>query len=123
MAEKISSYRDLLVWKKGMELTKHIYRMTQGFPDTERFGLTSQLRRCAVSIPSNIAEGWGRGRNKYFGNHLKIARGSLCELETQMTLAVELNFLNEISAEVETIISELGKMLTSLINKVDSRID
>lgn len=97
--------------------------MTEGFPDAERFGLTSQLRRCAVSIPSNVAEGWGRGQNKYFGNHLKIARGSLCELETQLTLAVELNFINEISAEVEAIISELGKMLTSLINKVDGRTD
>ena len=123
MAEKISSYRDLLVWKKSMELTKHIYQMTEGFPDAERFGLTSQLRRCAVSIPSNIAEGWGRGKNKYFGNHLKIARGSLCELETQLTLAVELNFLIEIKTEVEAIISELGRMLTALINKVDSRTD
>ncbi|TNF29019.1 MAG: four helix bundle protein [Bacteroidetes bacterium] len=123
MSEKIKSYRDLLVWQKGMSLTKHIYLLTEGFPDTERFGLTSQLRRCAVSIPSNVAEGWGRGQNKYFGNHLKIARGSLCELETQLTLAVELNFINEISAEVEAMISELGKMLTSLINKVDGRTD
>lgn len=123
MAEKISSYHDLLVWQKGMTLTKHIYQLTEGFPDAEKFGLTSQLRRCAVSIPSNVAEGWGRGRNKYFGNHLKIARGSLCELETQLTLAVELNFLNEIGAEIEGVISELGKMLTSLINKVDSRTD
>lgn len=97
--------------------------MTEGFPDAERFGLTSQLRRCAVSIPSNVAEGWGRGQNKYFSNHLKIARGSLCELETQLTLAVELNFINELNAEVEAVISELGKMLTSLINKVDSRTD
>lgn len=106
-----------------MTLTKHIYQLTEGFPDSERFGLTSQLRRCAVSIPSNVAEGWGRGQNKYFGNHLKIARGSLCELETQLTLAVKLNFINEIGAEVEAVISELGKMLTSLINKVDSRTD
>ncbi len=97
--------------------------MTEGFPDAERFGLTSQLRRCPVSIPSNIAEGWGRGKNKYFGNHLKIARGSLCELETQLTLAVELNFLIEIKTEVEAILSELGRMLTALINKVDSRTD
>jgi four helix bundle protein len=104
-------------------LTKHIYQLTEGFPDAERFGLTSQLRRCAVSIPSNVAEGWGRGQNKYFSNHLKIARGSLCELETQLTLAVELNFINELNAEVEAVISELGKMLTSLINKVDSRTD
>lgn len=85
--------------------------------------MTSQLRRCAVSIPSNVAEGWGRGQNKYFGNHLKIARGSLCELETQLTLAVELKLIEEISAEAEAVISELGKMLTSLINKVDSRTD
>ena len=106
-----------------MELTKHIYQMTEGFPDAERFGLTSQLRRCAVSIPSNIAEGWGRGKNKYFGNHLKIARGSLCELETQLTLAVELNFLIEIKTEVEAIISELGRMFTALINKIDRRTD
>lgn len=106
-----------------MTLTKHICQLTEGFPDSERFGLTSQLRRCAVSIPSNVAEGWGRGQNKYFGNHLKIARGSLCELETQLTLAVELKLIEEISAEAEAVISELGKMLTSLINKVDSRTD
>lgn len=106
-----------------MELTKHIYNLTNGFPESEKFGLTSQMRRCAVSIPSNIAEGWGRGKNKYFGNHLKIARGSLCELETQLTLSVELNFLNELNEEVSSMVSELGKMLTSLINKVDSRTD
>ncbi|MFT4524383.1 MAG: four helix bundle protein [Granulosicoccus sp.] len=123
MPEKISSYKELKVWQKGMELTKHIYKLTEGFPDSERFGLTSQMRRCAVSVPSNITEGWGRGKNKYFGNHLKIARGSLCELETQLTLSVELNFLNELNREVSSLVSELGKMLTSLINKVDSRTD
>ncbi len=106
-----------------MELTKQVYQITEGLPDTEKFGLTSQMRRCAVSVPSNIAEGWGRGRNKYFGNHLKIARGSLCELETQLTLAVELDFLNVLSKEIEVNVSELGKMLTSLINKVDGRTD
>lgn len=79
----ITTYRDLDVWKESMNLCELVYEFTNGFPDKELYGLTSQLRRAAVSIPSNIAEGQGRTGTKEFLHHLSIARGSLCEVETQ----------------------------------------
>jgi four helix bundle protein len=87
------SYRDLVAWNKAMELVMEVYRLTQGFPKEEIFGLMSQLRRSAVSIPSNIAEGQGRLSKGEFRNFLGNARGSLSELETQVLIAEKLNFL------------------------------
>ena len=88
-----NGYKDLIVWKKGIELAEAIYKHTEGFPKKELFGITSQLRRAAVSIPSNIAEGWSRDSPKYFIQFLNIAKGSLAEVETQLILAGRLQFM------------------------------
>jgi four helix bundle protein len=109
------------VWEKGMLLVKNTYLITASFPDSERFGLVSQMRRCSVSIPSNIAEGWGRGRNKYFSNHLRIARGSLYELETQILIAQEMGYASDTAADMLALMDDLSRMLNSLIEKVESR--
>lgn len=120
-AVTIRSYRDLLVWQKGIALVKVVYELSGSFPSDEKFGLTSQMRRCAISVPSNIAEGWGRGRNKYFSNHLRIARGSLCELETQVLIAAEMGLLKLDESSMTLRMEELSKMLNSLIEKVESK--
>lgn len=91
----MKSYRDLIVWQKGMTLVVDIYKITKYFPDEEKFGLTSQIRRCVVSIPSNIAEGYGRNYTKDYVRFLQIARGSLFECQTQLEIAVNLNFINQ----------------------------
>lgn len=94
-------YSELTLWKKSISLVKYIYTVTQGFPSNEKFGLTSQLRRAAVSVPSNIAEGSGRTTVNAYINHLSIARGSLFELEAQVVIAQELGYLTgEIEAKV-----------------------
>jgi four helix bundle protein len=87
-----SNYRDLLVWRKAKALAVGVYKATEGFPEHERFGLTNQMRRSAVSVPSNIAEGQGRGTRPDFANFLRVARGSLQELETQIDIAIDLGF-------------------------------
>ena len=116
---EIKSYKDLLVWQKGMLLVKLIYQITKQFPDEEKFGLTSQIRRASISVPSNIAEGYGRDYTRNYSQFLKIARGSLSELETQLQIAVELGFVhkNEV-IEIEALIIEENKMLNSLIKKM-----
>ena len=107
-------YRELVVWQKGMELVVAIYEMTSSFPDAEQFGLTSQLRRASVSIPSNIAEGHARGSGDY-RRHIMIARGSLAELETQLELTVRLNYTNrEEAIPLWQLMQEVGRMLTKL---------
>src|SRR5512140_3384974 len=95
--EMACSYRDLVVWQKAIQFVTHIYRVTSTFPDNERYGLVSQLRRAAVSIPSNIAEGQGRLTEGEFRQFLGHARGSLLEVETQLFIAQELSFLNPVS--------------------------
>ena len=92
---KINSYKDLLVWQKGMELVKLVYLVTQFFPKEEKFGLTSQIRRSVISIPSNIAEGYGRDFKRNYSQFLKISRGFLAELETQIIIAFEIVYLIE----------------------------
>lgn len=121
MSDKISSYKGLKIWQKGMELTKRIYTLTQSLPETEKYGLVSQMRRAAVSVPSNIAEGWGRGKNKYFTNHLSIARGSLFELESQLILTEQLGLVEIVEASIYDLIAETGRMITGLINKIESK--
>jgi four helix bundle protein len=85
--KKISSYKDLIVWQRSMDLVESIYQETSEFPSAEQWGLISQMRRAAVSVPSNIAEGYGKQATGNYRQHLSIARGSLLELETQVLLA------------------------------------
>jgi len=113
---KIVSFRDLIVWQKGLEIAKDIYKITSSFPKDEIFGLTSQMRRSAVSISSNIAEGRGRSSKKDFANFLYIAQGSLYELETQLTLAKELYKIE--TRDIFIKIEEEQKMLSSMIKKL-----
>ena len=115
------SYRDLLIWQKGLKLARALYEVTRLFPEDERFGLTAQIRRAAVSVPSNIAEGQARYRKKEFVRFLYIAKGSLAELDTQCTLALEFGYINEErNQQLLESISELQRMIHSLIRKLSS---
>jgi four helix bundle protein len=99
MSNYHGTFKDLQVWQRSRRLVSSIYEKTEKFPGKEQFGLTSQLRRAVVSIPSNIAEGHRRNSNKEFQNFLVIARGSLAEVETQLILAQDLKFISEIDIE------------------------
>lgn len=116
---EIKSHRDLLIWRKAMELALSLYEISKHFPAEERFGLISQIRRAAVSVPSNIAEGQARHSGKEFSQFLYIAKGSLAELDTQCTIAQRLNMMN--ISEYEQVIAsvnELQRMIYSLIDKL-----
>lgn len=118
----IESYKDLIVWQKSMNLVEDIYNTTYDFPLKEQFVLTSQIRRAAISIPSNIAEGYGRNTTKNYIQFLTISRGSLLELETQIELCRRLKYLSdEKFKEIEMKIIEISKMLTALINKLKKK--
>jgi four helix bundle protein len=118
----MTSHKELKVWQKGIELVKAIYEITKSFPISEQFGLTSQMRRAAVSIPSNIAEGCGRNSNKELTHFLYIALGSSAELETQLIISQELNFLErEKSEQIQNLNFEIIKMTSSLINTIKTR--
>ncbi|MDB5011969.1 MAG: ribosomal protein [Daejeonella sp.] len=109
------NFKDLRVWQKSMDLTTDIYKLLACFPIDEKFGLISQLKRAAVSVPSNIAEGAGRNSNKEFSHFLSISLGSLFELETQLIISNNLNLINSDSlSEINNKISELQKMIFSL---------
>ncbi|WP_309743938.1 four helix bundle protein [Chamaesiphon sp. OTE_20_metabat_361] len=101
----ISSFRELRVWQLGMELTERIYRLTADFPKSETYGLSSQMRRSAVSIPSNLAEGHGRNSTKEFLQFIAIAFGSICELETQILLSHRLKYIE--TTDLETTLALL----------------
>jgi four helix bundle protein len=119
MNEDIVTYRDLEAWKVSMDLCELVYEFTRAFPDNEQYGLTSQLRRAVVSIPSNIAEGQGRKGAKEFLHHLSIAKGSLCEIETQIILAVRLKFLDKAGGEqLWNKAQEAGRLLNGLIRSL-----
>jgi four helix bundle protein len=112
----MQSFRDLHVWQKSMELTVDVYRLTQRFPREEAFGLTSQLRRSAVSVPSNIAEGHGRMNPREFKRFLLIARGSICELQTQLELSGALELADpELLNTAQKRSNEVEKMLFALL--------
>ena len=116
MSEK---YRDLLVWQRAMELVKEIYRVTKSFPKEEVYGLTAQIRRAAIAIPSNIAEGKGRYSTADVNHFLVQARGSLYELETQVLIATDLKYLSE--AESKKLLDrsdEVAKLLNGLIRSL-----
>lgn len=116
---KINSYRDLLVWQKALELAKQLYGVSRRLPEDERFGLMSQLRRTAVSVVSNIAEGQARRTRKEFVQFLYVARGSLAELDTQLILSTELHYIPEKNhVELSGKIDELQRMLYKLIESL-----
>ncbi len=113
--KKPRSYRDLIVWQKGIALVKRIYEITATFPTEEKFGLMSQMRRAAVSIPSNIAEGQARKSTREFVQFISNAEGSLAELDTQIVLGQELNLVNAMESQKTALqIDELRRMLNSL---------
>jgi four helix bundle protein len=115
----VKSYKDLLVWQKSMDLVEEIYKVTSAFPRNEEFGLKSQMRRAAVSIPSNIAEGQGRHHRKVFLEFLFIALGSLFELRTQIELTIRLKILSESECEqTRCLCDEVGKMLHGLVSSI-----
>ena len=110
-------FKDLIVWQKSMELVRAVYALSKAFPVDERYALTDQLRRAVVSIPSNIAEGSGRVSNADYGHFLSIARGSLYETMTQLQVAVDLGYIPALSQDLELLISEVGRMLTSMLKR------
>lgn len=119
----MKTHKDLDVWKKSIALVTLIYEITKDFPQTEIYGLTNQIRRCAVSIPSNIAEGSGRQSDKEFVQFLHIGLGSLSELETQLIIATNIGFLKESTqSDLLMNIEEIRKMLIGLIKFVKNRI-
>lgn len=118
----IQTYKDLIVWQKAVELTECIYEYTRNFPDKEMYSLTSQMRRAAISIPSNIAEGRGRGTRKDFKHFLDQAYGSACELETQIIISKRLSYgLEKKRLRVEGLVTEVLKMLNSMIKKLEAK--
>ena len=117
----LKSYKDLIVWQKSIALVSDVYSFTKSFPAEEKFGLTSQIRRAAVSIPSNIGEGYGRATTKYYIQFLRISRGSLFELETQLLIAKNLKFITN-SETIDNSITEISKMLNSLIKKLEEKL-
>jgi len=115
----VAGYQDLLVWQRSMDLVERVYRLTARFPRSEQWGLTSQMRRAVISVPSNIAEGYGRQATGEYRHHLSIGRGSLLELETQVLLSNRLKYLQPSDAEsMITEIEQISKMLATLISKL-----
>jgi len=117
---KIKSFKDLRIWQEGIKLVKDIYLLSKKFPKDEIYGLSSQMRRCAVSIPSNIAEGFRRYHNKEYKQFLYITLGSCAELETQVIISHELEYIKEeIKEEINEKIQYICKMVSRLIQKLD----
>lgn len=122
MIRLFKSYRDLEVWKRAMKLVKRIYQLTAKFPSDERFGLTNQIRRASVSIPSNLAEGHARSGAAEFSRFISISMGSVAELETQILLSADLKYSDSESAdEILTELDEIGKMLRGLSRSIAVR--
>ena len=117
---KISSFRDLVAWQRARDLGLEIYQLTSDFPQEERFGLTSQLRRGGVSVASNIAEGYGRGTHSDYARFLRIARGALFEIETQIEFAVTLGFLStDEYKRLQGLVDATARPLSGLIRSID----
>lgn len=111
----VKSYKELLVWQKGIQIVLKVYKLTNSFPKDEIYALTSQLKRASVSIPSNIAEGFGRQTDKSFNHFLNISRGSLNEIETQLIIAKELGFIQDknLYNDLLFLIEEESKMINA----------
>lgn len=121
--DKIRDFKDLIVWQRAMELVAEVYRLVKILPKEELYSLSDQIRRSAISIPSNIAEGQGRNSVKEFIHFLAIAKGSKAELETQLLLCFKVNYLN--NTEIENainLIQEIGKMLNALQKSLKTNI-
>jgi four helix bundle protein len=117
----IESFRDLTVWQRGMQLVEDVYDLSRSLPSDERFGLAMQMRRSAISIPSNLAEGFRRWRRQAYCNHVSIALGSQGELETQIEIAVRLKYVTPGRAAVALQrTEEVGKMLSGLLNSLEN---
>jgi four helix bundle protein len=119
-SDQIRDYRDLIVWKEAMEIAELVYSLTRSFPREEAFGLTAQIRRAAVSVPSNIAEGFGRAQRRTFVQFLRIAQGSLKELETQALLSARIGLLS--SEQVAPLLlrcERLGKRLVQFVRSLE----
>ncbi|MFH1479871.1 MAG: four helix bundle protein [Pseudomonadota bacterium] len=118
----LKNYKELKIWQKSYELCLEIYRITKGFPKEERYGLTSQIRRAAVSVPSNIAEGYGRKTTPEYIRFLYIAYGSNCELETQILLSGDLGYIE--TGKLEILLEGIGeveRMLKALIKSIERK--
>ena len=118
----LKSFKELQVWQKAYALSLEVYKLTKNFPAAEKFGLISQLRRAAISVPSNIAEGYGRKTTGEYIFALYIAYGSLCELETQIMISCDLNYLNNTKYKlISERLAEVGKMLKGLIKSLQNK--
>jgi len=116
------SFKDLSVWQRAVQLTIEIYKLTNGFPSSERFGLTNQLRRASVSVASNIAEGYGRSTKGEYLQFLGHARGSISEVETQLVIARALNFGAKDNLDLaESLCSEVGRLLRTMMRSLQSK--
>lgn len=112
-------YKELKVWQKAVDFSVAVYRVTESFPKSELYGITAQIRKCAVSVASNIAEGSERNSDKEFARFLNIAKGSLAECETQCVISLKLGFLSEADYTIiHSMMAEIGKMLNGLSNKL-----
>jgi four helix bundle protein len=119
----LKNYRELLVWQKSYQLCLEIYRITKGFPKEEKFGLTSQIRRAVVSVPSNIAEGYGRKTTPEYIHALYVAYGSNCELETQILFSRDLGYIEvEDMKKLQEGIGEVERMLKALIKSLEKKL-
>jgi four helix bundle protein len=121
--ERVSHFRDLQVWQRGMDVVEMVYRVSSEFPQSEVYGLTSQLRRAAVSVPSNIAEGHSRTSTKEYLNHISMAQGSLAEVQTQLEIAKRLGYVAP--RNLDSILEEaaiLGKQLHTLRDALGKRL-
>jgi len=116
------SYKDLVVWQKGIQLARLVYGLTRAFPSEEKFGIVAQMRQAAVSIPSNVAEGQARHTTGEFNQFISHAEGSLAELDTQLILSIELKFCSESAAEPAfTLLDEIRRTLNALRRKFAAR--
>lgn len=120
VASRPRRHHDLVAWQRAIELVKLIYRVTESLPESEKFGLIAQMRRAAVSVPSNIAEGAARRSSKEFTQSLYVARGSLAEIETQLMLCRELGFVKD-TTSVDNALSEVFSILSGLIRSLQSK--
>jgi four helix bundle protein len=120
----MNSYRELLVWQRGMEIAKLIYKLTSQFPKSEQYGLISQLQRAAVSIPANIAEGHACDSTKDYLRHLSIVRGSLAELETLLIISRDFNYIDsQTCGDILSSLDELSRMLRGLQNALRQKLN
>lgn len=119
--KNIQSYKDLIVWQKSMDLTVLVYELTEEFPKSEIYGLTSQMRRCSVSIPSNIAEGSRRSTKKDYSHFMSIAFGSGSELETQVEIAKRLFFSKDLDfIKIDSLLDEVMRMLNKMVSSLNN---